>query len=128
MRKFKVVYEREPDGWWIVSVPQVPGVRTQGRTIEQARRRIREALATAIGDKSTAAAELIEDVRLPADCFKDVRAVIELREQMEATRIQLAKIEQRAVRKLRQDARLGQRDAGEILGVSFQRFHQLEKR
>jgi len=41
-----IVYERDPDSEWItVSVPEVPGVLSQGRTREQAREMILDALA-----------------------------------------------------------------------------------
>lgn len=49
---FEVVYERDEQGWWIASVVEVPGVHTQGRTRDEARRRIREALGAAIGGRS----------------------------------------------------------------------------
>lgn len=41
-----IVYEREPDGEWIVvSIPEVPGVLSQGKTKEEAREMILDALA-----------------------------------------------------------------------------------
>lgn len=41
---YAVRYEREGD-WWLASVPALPGCYTQGQSIEQARERIREAIA-----------------------------------------------------------------------------------
>ncbi len=124
--KCTVVYDREPDGRWIVSIPDVRGCHSHGRTIEQARGRIREALALFVPARTAAAAEFEEDIRLPQRVEKDVFLVRELRGQLESTKQQLAEVERRAVRKLRQDAHLGHRDAGEILGLSHQRVHQLE--
>lgn len=41
-----IVYEEEPDGEWIVvSIPEVPGVLSQGKTREEARANILDALA-----------------------------------------------------------------------------------
>jgi predicted RNase H-like HicB family nuclease len=41
-----IVYEREPDGEWIVvSIPEVPGVLSQGKTKEEARKMVLDALA-----------------------------------------------------------------------------------
>lgn len=41
-----IVYERDPESEWItVSVPEVPGVLSQGRTREEAREMILDALA-----------------------------------------------------------------------------------
>ena len=38
---YKVVYERDESGSWIAEVPSVPGCHSYGRTIEQARGRVR---------------------------------------------------------------------------------------
>jgi len=40
-----IVYEEGGDGWIVVSVPEVPGVLSQGRTREEAREMILDALA-----------------------------------------------------------------------------------
>lgn len=39
-----IVYEPGEDGWVIASIPQVPGVVTQGRTREEARANVIDAL------------------------------------------------------------------------------------
>jgi predicted RNase H-like HicB family nuclease/lambda repressor-like predicted transcriptional regulator len=38
------IYERTHDGWWVVSVPEIPGAHSQGRTLEEAREMIRDAV------------------------------------------------------------------------------------
>lgn len=41
-----IVYEKDPDSDWIVvSIPEVPGVHSQGRTREEAREMVLDALA-----------------------------------------------------------------------------------
>jgi predicted RNase H-like HicB family nuclease/DNA-binding Xre family transcriptional regulator len=40
---FTAIYERTDDGWWAVSVPEIPGAVSQGRTLEEAREMIRDA-------------------------------------------------------------------------------------
>jgi predicted RNase H-like HicB family nuclease len=41
-----IVYEKDPDSDWIVvSIPEVPGVHSQGRTREEARAMVLDALA-----------------------------------------------------------------------------------
>lgn len=41
-----IVYEKDPDSEWImVSIPEVPGVLSQGKTREEAREMILDALA-----------------------------------------------------------------------------------
>ena len=52
MKTYAVIYERDEDGWWVADVPGVPGCHTQGRTIEQARERILDAL-TLYGEYAT---------------------------------------------------------------------------
>lgn len=42
---YTVRYERDEDGWWVATVKGVKGCHTQGRSIEAARKRIRESLA-----------------------------------------------------------------------------------
>jgi predicted RNase H-like HicB family nuclease len=39
-----IVYEPGEDGWIVVSIPEVPGVLSQGRTREEARENIIDAL------------------------------------------------------------------------------------
>jgi predicted RNase H-like HicB family nuclease len=39
-----IVYESGEDGWILASIPEVPGVFTQGRTREEARENIIDAL------------------------------------------------------------------------------------
>jgi predicted RNase H-like HicB family nuclease len=43
VQRFTVVLERDEDGMYVVSIPALPGCHTQGRSLDQAMRRIREA-------------------------------------------------------------------------------------
>ncbi|MBI4736549.1 MAG: type II toxin-antitoxin system HicB family antitoxin [candidate division NC10 bacterium] len=42
-RRFTVVLERDEDGLYVASIPALAGCHTQGRSLDQAMRRIREA-------------------------------------------------------------------------------------
>ena len=44
MEKLTAIYEHTDDGWWIVSVPEIPGAHSQGRTREEAREMIQDAV------------------------------------------------------------------------------------
>jgi predicted RNase H-like HicB family nuclease len=44
MEPFTAIYERTEDGWWVVSVPEIPGAHSQGRTMEEAREMIQDAV------------------------------------------------------------------------------------
>ena len=127
MKTYRVIYERDESGAWIVDIPDVAGCHTHGRTIEQARERIREALSACVPPKTAAAAKFNEEIRLPDRVKRYVRTVKDLRARLVAMRNELAKVERKAVKGLRKDAKLGHRDAGEILGLSHQRVHQLDK-
>lgn len=42
--QFKVLIEQDEDGIYVASVPELPGCYTQGKTLEIARARIKEAI------------------------------------------------------------------------------------
>jgi predicted RNase H-like HicB family nuclease len=39
-----IIYERGEQGWWIATIPEVPGAFSQGRTKEEARANVLDAL------------------------------------------------------------------------------------
>ena len=43
MREFAVVIERDEDGMYVGSIPQLPGCHTHGASLDQLMERIREA-------------------------------------------------------------------------------------
>jgi predicted RNase H-like HicB family nuclease len=42
--RFNVVIERDVDGFYVASVPQLPGCHTQAKTIDELLRRIKDAI------------------------------------------------------------------------------------
>lgn len=44
MRQFDVVIERDEEGFYVGSVPQLPGCHSQGRSLDELMERIREAI------------------------------------------------------------------------------------
>jgi predicted RNase H-like HicB family nuclease len=46
---FRVLIERDEDGWYVVTVPALPGCVSQGRTEEEAKRNIAEAIELHLG-------------------------------------------------------------------------------
>ena len=42
--QFKVLIERDEDGLYVASVPELPACYTQGETLEEARQRIKEVI------------------------------------------------------------------------------------
>ncbi len=47
MQHFTAIFE-ESDGWWIGYVEELPGANTQGRTLEEARENLKEAIQLVI--------------------------------------------------------------------------------
>ena len=52
---YHVAYERDDSGWWAASIREVRGCHSQGRTIDEASRRVREALGLFIEDDAESA-------------------------------------------------------------------------
>lgn len=44
-RQFSVVVEKDREGYYVASVPELPGCHTQARSLDQLQERIREAIA-----------------------------------------------------------------------------------
>ena len=122
-RQYRAVFERGESGAWTARVPSVRGCHTYGRTLDQARRRLREALALWVDEPDKA--ELVEDVRLPANVKAAVRASRADRRRAEEQRAEASASTTRAARALVHELGVGFRDAAELLGVSHQRVQQL---
>ena len=62
------MYESGEDGWIVASVPEVPGVHSQGKTRDEARTNVidalRETLALRFGEHATAEATDSESLEL----------------------------------------------------------------
>lgn len=43
-RQFDVVIERDEEGYYVASVPQLPGCHTQAKSLDEVMQRIREAI------------------------------------------------------------------------------------
>lgn len=126
MSRYTVQYERDESGWWVAQVKEVPAALTQGRTIVEARRRIREALALALDDDRKAEnATLVDDVKLPADARRALESARAARQRLEVETENAQARTEIAVQKLIKKLGLSMRDAGELLGISHQRVQQL---
>jgi predicted RNase H-like HicB family nuclease len=52
-RQFDVVIERDEEGLYVASVPQLPGCHTQAASLDQVMERIREAIALCLDVEGT---------------------------------------------------------------------------
>lgn len=124
MKSYKVRYELDDSGWWVASIPAVPGCHTQGRTIEQAEERIREALALFVPEKVAASADLAAEIQLPAPAKRALLEATKKRAQADVVAKESQEAARVAARALVKTG-LSLRDVGKLLGVSRQRAHQL---
>lgn len=119
---FQVILERDGSGWWLARIPAMPGCHTQGKSIDQALHRVREALALWVDDADRAILE--PDIRLPSRLRAVVTRTRRARESEarahEAARSALGV----SVRALTESG-MSTRDAARLLGISHQRVHQL---
>jgi len=44
LNEFTIIFERGENGWWISTIPEVPGALSQGRTKDEARQNALDAL------------------------------------------------------------------------------------
>lgn len=122
MRNLRAVYERDRLHAWTVRVPRVPGCHSYGRTLEQARARIREALRLWVDDPDQVV--LVDDVRLPVGLRRAVARAQRARGRVRAEQL-AAQQKLRAAATSLERAGLSRRDAGALLGLSRQRIQQL---
>lgn len=124
VKTYRVAYERDESGWWVASVRGVRGCHTQGRTVDEARRRILEAMELFVDDARRA--KIVDDVKLPAGAAQAIRDYATLRKQADEEDRRAAQAARRAVRVLRGGRlKMSARDAARLLGLSHQRVHQL---
>jgi predicted RNase H-like HicB family nuclease len=122
-KTYRVTYERDAGGWWVASVRGVPGCHTQGRTISQARERIREALGLFVAGADRA--HLLDDVRLPADLRRLLAAQQTARARAKQQQARARAATRQTALLLTKGLHLSVRDAAELLDLSHQRVQQL---
>lgn len=126
-KRYTVTYERDHEAnVWVAVIDRAQGVScvTQGRSIGEARKRIREALALYLDDDAVAeAAELVDDVKLPARAKSAVAKALKAREAAERAQELALEASAASARELAA-AGVSTRDAAEMLGLSHQAMHK----
>ena len=121
---YQVDLERDDQGWWVASVPTVPGVHTQGRSIAQAIKRSREALSLWVAGAERA--DLVPVVHLPVTTRATVRRAVSARERAERAEEEASGVLRESIRELTESERLSTRDIAALLELSPSRVDQLK--
>ncbi len=121
--RYVVDYERDEEGAWTATVHEIEACYTYGRSLDEARRRVPEAIAAATG-KSVENAKLDDRVKLPRDLQNALDRARELRGEAQERAVEAAAATREAVRVLT-TAGLSVRDVGLLLGISGQGVHKL---
>ncbi len=120
---YRVIVERDENGAWIARVPSIPGCHTYGRSLQQTRRRIREALELWVDDAPRAKLEF--DIRLPAAVRREIDRAQAARHRSAKAQREAQLTTVRAARDLTERLGISRRDAAELLELSHQRVQQL---
>jgi predicted RNase H-like HicB family nuclease len=121
-KTYVAIYERDKyDDAWNVRIEGLAGCQTYGRSLRQAQRRIRDALALWLDRDPTSLT--IQD-KLPSDLAEVARRVNQARAEAERAGTNAQRQAERAARMLTARG-LSRRDAAELLGLSHQRVQQL---
>jgi len=124
MAKYTIRYDRDESGAWIAQVRGVPEAHSYGRTIEQARERVREALSLWRTNAETA--QFVDDIHVPAAARGVIDAFVSARKRVEKEQARAQESASAAARELTGRWNYSLRDAGELLGVSRQRVQQIK--
>ena len=122
--RYRVELERDGTGWWVATAPKVPGVHTQGRSIEQAMNRIREALGLWVMDADDA--ELVPHIHLPAALRRRVDKALVARRRAERMDEEASRATLDAIEDLTDRQALSVRDVATLLELSPARVGQLK--
>lgn len=118
------VTARRVGEWWALEVPDLPGVFSQAKRLDQADEAAREAIALMLDVEPEEVAVEVAPA-LPREAQDVLAAVKVAQEEARKAADREREAMQRAAAVLTKQ--LSQRDAGRFLGVSFQRVHQLLK-
>jgi predicted RNase H-like HicB family nuclease len=114
-------YIVDDNGAWFVKVPDIPGAHSHGRTIAAARKNIREAIALVLDLDDDTCFDLTETFDIPNR--EQLDTVLALRNRAQT----IASDADQATRDYIARSNLSVRDLSELVGLSFQRVHQIRQ-
>jgi predicted RNase H-like HicB family nuclease len=122
---YKALCTREGN-WWAIDVPEVPGVHSQAKRLDQAEAMARDALALMLEVPSDSFDVEVEPV-LDADVDKALEEWAESVGALEDKKQQVGMAIAALLILLVRQRGLSYRDAGRIVGLSHQRVQQILK-
>jgi len=125
MKTYTVRSEWDSTGWWVVTVPELPGVVSQARRLDQVAGDVAEVVELMTGEKPGTYAIEIEPV-YPGAAGEAAREAVALRRQAEEIGTAASDAVRNAVLDPRSEG-LTLRDSATLAGVSYQRAQQIER-
>lgn len=122
MRKVTALAERGT-GWWVVEVPEIDGLLTQARRLDQIPAMVKDAAALITGQPEDSFEVEVVPV-VPEEIREHLAAAKRLFEEATKAQREAAEETRTAARELA-EAGLTVRDVGSVMGVSHQRAYQL---
>jgi len=121
----RVVYRRNAAGRWVATVPGTRRCRGEGKTLRQARRRLRASLAKVVEDPLEI--DFVEDVRLPPPSRDRLVAYWKARRRLERETERSDRAAAAALEALLA-LKLNLKDVSDLLGVPPLKLARLKKR
>lgn len=125
MTGYIVHAEWDATGWWVATVPAVPGAITQCKRLDQVRTDIAEAIEIQTGLAPDPTSITIE-WRVPGEAGNAAERARQLREKAEQITEEASRSTRHAVCQLHR-AGFSLRDIGTLTGISYQRAQQLSQ-
>ena len=124
MAEHRVVYRRNAAGRWVATVPGRRRCRGEGKTLRQARRRLRASLAKVVEDPLEI--DLLEDVRLPPPSRDRLVGYWKARRKLEGATQQADRAAAAALASLLA-LKLNLKDVADLLGLPPLKLARLKK-
>lgn len=128
-----VRYKQDPKtAWWTATVPEEPAVVSQGKTLAEAHRRVRKAIALVRGESRPLVLQGETDWSDRNDLSNDISRLIKEEGDLRVRRLEIQEALERttyeAVRLLIIENKFSFRAAGRLLGITHQRVQQIAQK
>lgn len=123
MKTYTVRAEWDTTGWWVVTVPDLPGAITQSRRLDQVSDDVAEVIELMTGE-TPGSYEIDLQWSAPVDADAKAHTARDLRAEAERAAERAAAATKQAVEALSAEG-FTYRDIGTMTGVSYQRAQQL---